>query len=315
MVGYGQSTQERLALISAFKTADLEVARIEDELTDFRPSPFNEINRYAGIKPVPVSDEIQGLVHKALQISEASKGAFDISYAAVGHLWRTARQSGCLPAKEEIEAQKRFVDYRRIVVDADASTVYLPHPRMRIGFGGVGKGYAVDQAFEIIKSKFGLTNFMINGAGDIRVSCAADAPRPWIVRIRNPFGPPGSAAGMMTVRGGAVATSGDYERFMMNGDQRLHHVIDARTCSIRQDVASVTICAPTALEADLCATAAMALGPNDGLRFIESRRGIRGTLIDRTGQVYTGRGWVQESPSVFKNYHVPGWLDSYRASI
>ena len=121
-------------------------------------------------------------------------------------------------------------------------------------------------------------------------------------------------APQVTLKSGAVATSGDYERFVMNGDQRLHHIIDGRSGEMRQDIVSVSILAPSALEADLCATAVMALGPKEGMNFIEQTPGIRGTLITRDGDVKVGKGWSHASSARLNLKNLGVFADVARAS-
>lgn len=261
-----------------------EVDRIENELTDFRSSPLNEINRLAGIRPVAVSDEIFGLIKFAQQVSRDSEGAFDITYAAVGQLWREAFKTGMPPAPEAVAAKKRLVDYRRLALDESQGTVFLPEPGMRIGLGGVGKGYAVDRVHDLLL-RLGVNDFIINGAGDIRVHAAPGTPRPWKIGIRNPLAQDKNAMGVIALSQGAVATSGDYERFFTYRGKKYHHILDARTSEIREDVASVTIVAPTALAADVYATTAMALGWTDGAAFLRRRRGIQSFMVSAAGEV------------------------------
>jgi FAD:protein FMN transferase len=261
-----------------------EVARIEDLLTDFRPSPLNEINEQAGVRPVAVTEEVLSLIRFAQQVSRDSEGAFDITYAAVGQLWRRAFATGVPPSEAEVAEKKKLVDYRRLVVDEDRGTVFLPEPGMRIGLGGVGKGYAVDRVYDLFR-RLGLTDFVVNGAGDIRVQTSPDAPRPWRIGVRNPLAAEDHAMGQVLLRHGAVATSGDYERYFKYRGRKYHHILDARSSEIRADVASVTILAPTALAADVYATTAMALGLRDGERFLKRRRGIRGFIVSSTGEV------------------------------
>lgn len=261
-----------------------EIRRLEDLLTDFRDSPFNRINDMAGIAPVKVCREIIDVIQRSLRLSHDTGGAFDISYASIGLLWRAAEKTGIPPAASDLERAKAQVDYRRIQVDEGACEVFLPHREMRIGLGGIGKGYAVDRAFDLLRG-LGLENFVVNGAGDIHLHSSTSAPRPWRVGIRNPFAGKETAMGWLELKQGAVATSGDYERYFEHGGVRYHHVIDGRSGEITRSVSSVTILADTTLAADVCATAVMALGPDEGLAFINRRRDIAGFLITADGSV------------------------------
>lgn len=261
-----------------------EIARIEDLLTDFRDSPVSDINKMAGIKPVKVCQEVFDLIALALGISRQSDGAFDISYAALGHLWREAATKGEPPLPQQINEARQYVDYRKIQMHAHSGEIFLPHKKMRIGLGGIGKGYGVDKAFELLK-KNGLENFVVNGAGDIRVHSLVDAPRPWRVGIRNPLAQKDTAMGVLQIRNGAVATSGDYERFFRHNGKNYHHVIDPRTGNFTREVCSVTVLAPTTLMADVYATTAMVLGTENGVDFLNHLRHVSGFLVTGTGKV------------------------------
>ncbi|MCX5777613.1 MAG: FAD:protein FMN transferase [Elusimicrobia bacterium] len=276
--------QRRERLDQVIEFAHAEIARVEDLLTDFRPSPFNDINDNAGIRPVKVSHEILTLIDFARRISDETGGAFDISYAAVGALWRTAFTTGKPPTPAAIAAARRFVNYRAIQIDADASAVFLPEKGMRIGLGSIGKSYGVDMAFTLMRG-LKIKNFFINGAGDMRVHTAADAPRPWRIGIKNPFRSDDKPCGVLDISRGAVATSGDYERYFEHGGKRYHHIIDARTAAVRDDVSSVTVLAPTAVIANAYATAVMALGATEGAVFLEGRRDANGMIITSDGRV------------------------------
>ena len=283
--GFAEDLTSKQVVLAAFHAADREVSRIENLLTDYHDSPLNEINAAAGKHPVKVSDELFDLIGQSIAISKESGGVFDISYAAVGILWRQARLQNQLPEESALANAQRAVNYRNIVMDYSAKTIFLPDSAMRIGLGGVGKGYAVDRAYQIIRER-GVRNFMVNGAGDIRTHAHESLLRPWYIAIQNPFNNKNAAAGGLFMKSGAVATSGNYQRFLMHNGIRYHHVIDARNGKIRQDVASVTITASNALGADMYATTVMALGVEDGIKFLKNHRSARGILIDCEGKVH-----------------------------
>lgn len=261
-----------------------EIRRIENLLTDFRASPFNEINQMAGVRPVKVPKEVFDIIEKSFDLSRNSEGAFDISYASIGHLWRDANQKGVPPNEDEIESLKPYVDYRKIILDERQLTVYLPHKKMRIGLGGIGKGYAVDRAYDLLLG-LGVKNFSVNGAGDIRVHSEVSAPRQWRVGIRNPFEKKNVPMGALALRNGAVATSGDYERFFRYQGIKYHHVLDGRSGEIARGVVSVTVLGRTSLVADTVATTVMSLGEVKGLHFLNTYRNLSGFLVTHDGRV------------------------------
>ena len=269
---------------AAVLTAYAEVERVEDLLTDFRDSPLNAVNAGAGGPPVKVPPELLDLIEFALGLCRDSGGAFDITYASVGRLWREAFRAGVPPAPEKIAEALKLVGHARVELDRTACTVRLPEKGMRLGLGSIGKGYGVDRAWRVLKD-LGLENFCVNGAGDLRVASSAAAPRPWRIGIKNPFAADGRAAGCLELRSGAVVTSGDYERFFIHRGKKYHHIIDARTGLTRGDTASVTVLAPTAALANAYAISAMALGPEEGEAFLRRRRDASGVIITAAGAV------------------------------
>lgn len=269
---------------AAVMTAYAEIERVEALLTDFRDSPLNALNAAAGGPPVKVSAELFDLVSFALEICRESGGAFDITFAAAGMLWRAAFRTGVPPTPGELEEAMRLVDHSKVEMDRAACTIRLPEKGMRIGLGSIGKGYGVDRAFRVMKD-LGLENFCVNGAGDLRVSSGPGAPRSWRVAVRNPFAKDGRAAGFMDLRGGALVTSGDYERYFIHQGKKYHHIIDARTGGVRDDIASVTVLASTAALANAYTISAMALGPEDGAAFLRRRRDASGVIISSSGAV------------------------------
>ncbi|HAN05873.1 MAG: hypothetical protein A2X29_11615 [Elusimicrobia bacterium GWA2_64_40] len=274
----------RGAAEAAVLTAYAEVARVEDLLTDFRDSPLTALNAAAGGPAVKVPEELFGLVDFALGICRDSGGAFDITYASAGRLWREAFCTGVPPAPERIAEALRLVGHAKIELDRAAGTIRLPEKGMRIGLGSIGKGYGVDRAWRVLRD-LGLENFCVNGAGDLRVASSPGAPRPWRIGLKNPFAADGRAAGCLEIRSGAVVTSGDYERFFVHRGKKYHHIIDARTGRTRDDIASVTVLASTAALANAYSISAMALGPEEGAAFLRRRREASGVIITAAGAV------------------------------
>lgn len=271
-------------IAAAVETAYSELSRVEDLLTDFRDSPLSRINAGAGGPPVRVPEELFDLLEFALGLCRDSSGAFDVTYAAVGELWRAAFKNGVPPSDSEIDSALVFVDHKAVEMNRRDFSVRLPVKGMRVGLGSIGKGYGVDRAYRTLRD-CGLENFLVNGAGDIRVFSAADAPRPWRIAIRNPFSVEEKPAGVIALRRGAVVTSGDYERFFIHGGKKYHHIIDARTGRVRSDTASVTVCAATAALANAYSISAMALGPEEGAAFLRRRRDAAGVIITAAGTV------------------------------
>ncbi|MBF0493459.1 MAG: FAD:protein FMN transferase [Deltaproteobacteria bacterium] len=278
------SSEDEQFAETCFAEAFAEIRRIEDLLTDFRESPFNAINVQAGLRPVAVTREIFDLIQLALGFSEESGGAFDISYASVGQLWREAMRSGIPPSQTQINQAKKQINFRKIQCDQERCEIFLPHPDMKLGLGGIGKGYAVDRAYQVLKA-FELKRFMVNGAGDIRVFSEGEGAPPWNIGVRNPFSKdPFSAVAGFSMKTGSIASSGDYERYLDHQGKRYHHVLDGRSGEVTQGVASATVFADDALTADVCATILMVLGPQEASDFLNKKEGVSGLLINSSGE-------------------------------
>ena len=232
-----------------------EVKRIEELLTVFKDSPFNDINKYAGIRPVEVDAETLKLVKESLDLSLATNGAFDISFSS----------------------QPGFIGYKNIEVDEKNSTIFLPRTEMRINLGGIGKGYAVDCGFEVLR-RFGLSNFYFNGAGDIRVHSRTDAPRSWKIGVRNPFSVnQNQACAYLEISNGALATSGTY----VKGG----HIINPESGTSCDELVSVTVCSDSAQTSDTTATVVMIMGKQKGMDYL-NQHNFNAFAIDCEGHVH-----------------------------
>lgn len=271
-------------VLKHFHFAFEEVQRIEDLFTDFRPGPLQSINDNAGIKPIEVCQEVIDLIKKSFEFSYETKGLFDISFASIGHLWREAKKNKTFPDPLEVQRAKEWVDYQKIQMKGNQ--VYLPSPFMKISMGGIGKGYAVDKAFEYLLSQ-GIENFYVNGSGDIRAHSRADAPRPWRFGIKNPFAP-NKVIGLMSLSSGAMATSGDYYNKIEIDGKKWHHILNPFLGQSCNEIVSVTLLTPTAIEADVYGTYCLCLGADDVIKFMDSKM-ITGSLVDSNGRLYLSK--------------------------
>ena len=270
-------------ILNAFNEAHKEVKRIENKFTDFKESPFNQINENAGIRKTIVDKEIMTLILRSFEISKISEGRFDISFASVGHRWRYYKKIGIPFPDDERNELQNYINYKKVEVDKTKMSIFLPHQKMRIGLGGIGKGYAVDRAYNILK-KFKLNNFYINGSGDIKVSSNLNAPRKWKIGIKNPFNP-SVYAGLIQVSNQAVSTSGNYNQYnpINKAD---HHII--RIHNPQNNIISATVIHENCLEADCYGTILMTMNVKDAITWLNKYK-LSGTLIDQSGASYLSK--------------------------
>jgi FAD:protein FMN transferase len=266
-----------------------EIRRIEKLLTTFNEnSQTNQINANAGIKPVRVDTEVFGLIQRANRISEITQGAFDISYGSIDKsLWNFDKNMTSLPSKEVALKMVRLINYRNIELNQAESSVFLKEKGMRIGFGGIGKGYAADKAKNLLKNK-GIESGIVNASGDLITWGNQPNGKAWTVGIANPDAKnqPFSA---LNISNYAIATSGDYEKFISINGKKYSHTIDPKTGLPVWGIKSVSILAPSAELADALATPVVVMGVNIGLDLINQMKGIACIIIDENNKVFTSK--------------------------
>jgi FAD:protein FMN transferase len=255
-----------------------EIKRLEKLFSrTVKGSEVNLINQFAGIKQVPVSPETLVLIEKTLYYSEISEGAFDPTTGPLINLWGFLGQEYRLPSDAEINRILPLVDYEKLIIDQVRSAVLLPDKAMALDLGGIAKGFIVDRAVNLLEL-FGVKEAYINAGGDLAlVGCKTDGER-WRIGIRHPRDEDKIIA-VIEVAGGAVVTSGDYQRYFKRGGIAYHHIIDPSTGWPARALISVTVIAETVSEADALSTAVFVLGPQKGLSLIEELAGTEGVLI------------------------------------
>jgi len=266
-----------------------EIQRIERLLTTFSDdSETNRINQNAGICPVEVSAETFNLVERSLKISQVTQGAFDITYGSIDkRLWNFDQHMTSLPDKETAKKMVRLINYRNVILDREKSSVLLKEKGMRIGFGGIGKGYAAERAKQVMKEQ-GVTSGVVNASGDLTAWGLQPNGNPWTVGIANPDAKH-EVFSYMSITDMAVATSGNYEKFAMIDGKKYSHTINPRTGLPVTGIKSVTIISTNAEIADAMATPVMIMGIRTGLDMINQIKNIEAVIIDDDDRLYTSK--------------------------
>ncbi|HEX9509732.1 MAG TPA: FAD:protein FMN transferase [Puia sp.] len=264
-----------------------EIQRIERLLTTYdEGSETNLINRNAGIAAVAVSRETFGLIERSIRISGITQGAFDISYGSVDkRLWNFDTRMEQLPDKETAKKMVRLINYRNILLDPEKSTVFLKEEGMRIGFGGIGKGYAAERAKLVMQEK-GVDSGVVNASGDLTAWGFQPDGKPWTIGIVRPD-VKRDLFSYLNITNMALATSGNYEKYVMIGGKKYSHTIDPRTGLPVTGIKSVTIITPNAEIADAMATPVMIMGIRAGLYMINQMKDIEAIIIDDDDKIYT----------------------------
>ncbi len=287
--GADQATCER-----AVAEAKAEIERLDVMMTDWKPdSALMDINKAAGKHPVKVPPELLFLVQRSLELSELTGGAFDISFAGAGKLWNWRDPDPKIPSPETVAGALENVGWRDIVVDAAASTVYLPRPGMRIGLDGIAPGYAGDLAMAKMRA-LGVSDALVDMSGDLMLSGKKDGG-PWQVSIKDPRNKDRIIA-VLPVSNAGVSTSGDYERAFVKDGKRYGHIIDPRTGYPADGCQSVTVTAPVLAFADGLATGVFVLGPIEGMALVEALDGVEAIIVAADGKVSVSKGFTRRSP-------------------
>jgi len=259
-----------------------EVRRIETKYSRYRDdSVTSAINRSAGNDAVGVDDETAALVTFGAQLHEQSGGVFDLTSGVLRRAWdfKAAR----LPHADSVAALLPLVGWHRI--DWDGRRLKLPVAGMEIDFGGIGKEYAADRAAARMQ-ELGARHGLVNLGGDVRIIGPQADGSPWKVGVQDPRGEAGVAVAALPVAAGAMATSGDYERYFECDGRRYCHLLDPCTGWPVAHWRSVSVVAPLCVLAGACATIAMLKPVDEAIAFLQGQ-GVRYLGIDAAGARHT----------------------------
>lgn len=263
-----------------------EVKRIEYLLTEFQEhSETSLINRNAGIRPVGVSQEMYDLLLRCRDISRLTDGAFDITASVFKKIYRFTNEHAAFPTRDEITAVFEKTGYHKIQL-LTSNRVFLPVAGMRIGFGGIGKGYAADRVKTLLKTR-GVNNAAINASGDIAVWGNRADGSPWRIGISHPDFAEHILLWLPATNDMCIATSGNYEKFFENDGVRYGHTINPASGLPVRGIKSVTVISPGAELSDALATAVTVKGRDAGIHFIDQLPNTHCIVAEDNNQIHT----------------------------
>jgi len=268
-----------------------EMHRIDALMSSYKPdSELSRINSEAAERAVPVGKELRALIQRSLEISRLTEGAFDITYASVGHYYDY--RSKVKPDELVIAEALPAVDFRHVLIDEEVGTVSFAHADVKLDLGGIAKGYAVDNALEILKKK-GIRHALVSAGGDTGI-LGNRFDRPWMVAIQDPRNRDAVVA-MLPLQDEALSTSGDYERFFEHDGRRYHHILNPINGKPAGLVRSVSILGPNVTTTDALSTSVFVLGVDKGMTLIDSLPGIEAIIVDQQGALFYSRGLLNLS--------------------
>lgn len=271
--------------------AFVEIYKVDELMSDFkRNSEISLVNREGFRQAIKVSDGTYEVLKRSVEFSKLTDGAFDITVGPLVELFRTAKKTEVAPSKEEVNQAKAKVGFEKLVFDDPNRTVRFKVEGMRLDLGGIAKGYAVDKAIEAAQ-KAGAIGAMVDIGGNIR--CFGTLPRGkdnWIIGLQDPnlvenskFLIPNQNSRDILLKlkltAEAVATSGDYQQFVLINGKRYSHILNPHTGTSAEGISSVTIITDNATDADALSTAVSVMGIEKGLALIEKLPNTEAILI------------------------------------
>lgn len=259
-----------------------EVHRIESKYSRYLPdSVVSNITAQAGLEWVKCDAETTALLDFANTLFEKSGGLFDITSGVLRRAWNFHEAS--LPTAQYLDELVQLVNWQS--VQRDGSLIRMPSEGMELDFGGFGKEYAADRAASVLVEN-GVQHGYVNLAGDIRVLGPRPDGRPWVIGIQDPRCMERLVASI-PMEGGALATSGDSERFLQLGAQRYSHILHPHSGYPVDCWRSISILAPSALIAGGVSTIAM-LKQVHAQAFLEET-GLHYFMVDSDGRIFMNR--------------------------
>ncbi len=282
-----------LSLITDLKNAPAaaeaafgEIERIDRMMSSYKKeSDVSAINR-SGTKMVTVNSETFTMIKKAVEISEKTSGAFDITFKSIAHLWNYRKTDFTPPSREAVKKSLPLVNYKNIILDEKLPGVAFRKPGMKIGLGGIAKGYTIRRGVEIL-IKNGVRAGIVDAGGDLQVFGTKFGKR-WTTGLMHPRKKDLLLSLELEDRD-AIATSGDYERMVEYKNRKYHHIIDPRTGEPTRTFASVSVISKDPVLSDACATSIFVMGLEKAKEFLKREKGIGVILIDMDMRVFISK--------------------------
>ena len=287
IIVYADEATAEEALEAAFDRIEEVVAiasRFEEE------SEVSVLNRDGSI-PNP-SDELLELIEMSIEYSELTEGYFDVTVLPLLDLWSYDPTATAQFWELDSATQQTAIDEAKMLVGSDkitasASEISFDLDGMGVTLDAIAKGYAVDEALEVIES-LGVKYALVNAGGDINTLGSKPKGAPWVIPVVNPDDTSQSLAGF-EIADKAIATSGNYERYL-DDEAQVGHILNPETGRSATGTISSTIIAQNGAKADALATAVFVMGPVDGMALVETLDGVEALIVDDDRVIHRSTG-------------------------
>lgn len=299
IVGYAKNEEEFTAQVEKLK----EKLTYYHELYDIYNcydviNNIKTINDHAGIAPVVVDEEIINLLKMSKDMFERTGGKVNVAMGSVLSIWHTYREKGVadpenaeLPDMQELENAADSMDLNHLIIDEEASTVYLEDAEMSLDVGGIGKGYAVQKVAEYAK-ELGMDNLLLSVGGNVCAVGAKYDGTNWNIGIVNPImGEQEAYSAKVSVKDCSVVTSGNYQRYYTVDGVRYCHIINPDTLMPADNFASLSIVAKDSGIADALSTAVYNMSFDEGIQFVNEMENVEAMWIMEDGSISYSEGF------------------------
>ncbi|NBG89599.1 FAD:protein FMN transferase [Isachenkonia alkalipeptolytica] len=285
---YAPSEEEGQDIMDAVFT---RVNEIENLMSiNVEDSDISKLNEKAGESSVTVDPETFHLLDLGKEYKELTDGTFNIGIGTLIQLWDIGGDDQQVPEEAEIGSLLNHTDLNQLILNEDSYEARIEDPEMIVDLGGIAKGYAVDQAVQVIKNH-GVEHAIVDFGGDVYVLGGNPDGNDWRIGISTPEIGESGVVGRLFSSDMSVVSSGDYERYFIENDQLYHHIIDPSTGHpTDNELSSVTVISDSALEGDILSTAMFVMGLEDGLDFVNDLEGVEAVLITKSKEVYLTTG-------------------------
>lgn len=267
------------------------ISDLEDNLSIHKEgSDLVIIRDNAGIEPVVVSDDTLAVFEKSVEYSKLTKGLFDITSAPLISLWAIGTDDQHIPSSGEIESALELIDYEKIVIDHDKSTVYIKDKGMYANLGAIAKGYIADKAAEKA-IELGIDSAILNLGGNVLLIGSKPDGSSFKVGIQDPDETRGGYMGIVEGSNLSIVTSGDYERYFIENGIKYHHILNPYTgFPAENNIKSVSIITNNSFDGDALSTSVLLMGLEKGLEFIEGREDTEAIFITKDNEIIMTKG-------------------------
>ncbi len=275
---------DQVVLEEGVRAAFAEMQRLAGILSEWDPSsPVSRVSAEAGVAAVAVPPELMQVLGTSQEVAALTDGALDVTWAALAELWHFDGPP-VLPNPDEVARRRALVDHRELQLDDAKGTAFLRRPGMRLGLGGVAKGYVAAAGAQLLVKR-GIRDVLVAASGDISAR-GQDGNQPWRVAIEDPR-KPGQSVASVELRDQSISTAGDYQHCFFIDGHRYHHILDPKTGYPASGTASVSVLSDSGLLADALDTGLLVMGTKAGTEVVARLPRVGALFVDEAGEIRT----------------------------